>query len=123
YRLGDSVAVKVMRVDLDERKIDFEIAQDVADTPTRKRRGADDGGKGARGAKGDRAPAAGNASVQKSREIKQALMAESKSKSGKAPGKGRSDKADSAKPASPGKHRKGPPKAGAASTGAPRKRK
>ncbi|MDH1264210.1 ribonuclease R [Pseudomonas sp. GD03944] len=120
FRLGDSVAVKVMRVDLDERKIDFEIAQDAVDPAgTRKRRGADDGGKGGRGGKADRAPA-GNSNVQKSREIKQALMAESKSKSGKAPGKGRSDKSGAAKPASSGKHRKGPPKAGA---GAPRKPK
>ena len=28
FRLGDSVEVKVMRVDLDERKIDFELSQD-----------------------------------------------------------------------------------------------
>ncbi|MGE8360895.1 ribonuclease R [Pseudomonas sp.] len=125
FRLGDSVAVKVMRVDLDERKIDFEIAQGAPDpASTRKRRGADDGGKSGRGDKSGRAtggPVSSN--VQKSREIKQALMAESKSKSGK----GRSDKADGGKPSgkasASGKHRKGPPKSGSASTGAPRKRK
>ncbi|MBD1587592.1 ribonuclease R [Pseudomonas typographi] len=40
FRLGDSVQVKVMRVDLDERKIDFELAeQSVASPGTRKGRG------------------------------------------------------------------------------------
>ncbi|WP_122563150.1 RNB domain-containing ribonuclease, partial [Pseudomonas viridiflava] len=42
FRLGDTVEVKVMRVDLDERKIDFEISEKSAATtssPGRKRRG------------------------------------------------------------------------------------
>jgi ribonuclease R len=39
FRLGDTVEVRVMRVDLDERKIDFEIAQTTLDAPnTRKGR-------------------------------------------------------------------------------------
>ncbi|MBA1190061.1 ribonuclease R [Pseudomonas entomophila] len=33
FRLGDTVDVKVMRVDLDERKIDFEVAQSTLDAP------------------------------------------------------------------------------------------
>ena len=116
FRLGDSVEVKVMRVDLDERKIDFEMAQSVIDAPIgRKGRGAESA------AKGD--PHYGNVDVRKSREVKQALLAESK-------GKGRGGKGEAAKPAGkdgkPSKHRKGPAKAGSASTGStggPRKRK
>lgn len=40
YRLGDSVKVRVVRVDLDEKKIDFELAQKQAamDTKPKKRR-------------------------------------------------------------------------------------
>ncbi|KFX71474.1 exoribonuclease R [Pseudomonas taeanensis MS-3] len=129
FRLGDSVEVKVMRVDLDERKIDFEMAQSVIDAPVgRKGRGAEPAAPSGRAragkataAKGD--PHYGNADVRKSREVKQALLAESK-------GKGRGGKGEAAKPASkdgkPSKHRKGPAKAGAASTGStggPRKRK
>ncbi|WP_027148959.1 ribonuclease R [Methylobacter tundripaludum] len=40
YRLGDSVTVRVARVDLDEKKIDFELAQKQAamDTKPKKRR-------------------------------------------------------------------------------------
>ncbi len=42
FRLGDTVEVRVMRVDLDERKIDFEIAQTTLDAPIgRKNRLAD----------------------------------------------------------------------------------
>jgi ribonuclease R len=129
FRLGDSVEVKVMRVDLDERKIDFEMAQSVIDAPIgRKGRGAEPAAKTGRAragkataAKGD--PHYGNVDVRKSREVKQALLAESK-------GKGRGGRGEAAKPAGkdakPSKHRKGPGKAGAASagsTGGPRKRK
>ncbi|CAG8869399.1 Ribonuclease R [Pseudomonas fluorescens] len=41
FRLGDTVEVKVMRVNLDERKIDFEVADSTLNAPIgRKRRGA-----------------------------------------------------------------------------------
>jgi ribonuclease R len=85
FRLGDSVEVRVMRVDLDERKIDFELIsggsrvaageQATGDTraprkTTRSAKPADAGaGKG-------REP--GNADVRKSRELKKALLAEAK---------------------------------------------
>ncbi|MCF7201580.1 ribonuclease R [Pseudomonas oligotrophica] len=105
FRLGDSVEVRVMRVDLDERKIDFELTAGGS-KPTARR---DDGG---------REP--GNADVRKSRELKKALLAEAKG--------GRKGKAD--KPAG-GKSRSGSskPKAArsgdkpAASSSGPRKRK
>ena len=37
YRLADSITVKVVRVDLDERKIDFELVEATAPAKTRKR--------------------------------------------------------------------------------------
>ncbi|MFP4606067.1 MAG: ribonuclease R [Thiohalospira sp.] len=50
YALGDTVKVKVVRVDLDERKIDFELAEPAADkTPSGRRRG----GKGGQGKKSE----------------------------------------------------------------------
>ncbi|MES2821358.1 MAG: ribonuclease R [Pseudomonadota bacterium] len=99
FRLGDSVEVKVMRVDLDERKIDFEMSQSQVEAPVeRKRRGA----VGATGARGR--AAAGDSDVKKSRELKQSLMADAKA------GKGRAAAGD--KPAS---QRKGPSKSGAPS--------
>jgi ribonuclease R len=43
FRLGDTVEVKVMRVNLDERKIDFEVAESTLNAPIgRKRRTSDD---------------------------------------------------------------------------------
>ncbi|HQU14732.1 MAG: ribonuclease R [Chromatiales bacterium 21-64-14] len=45
YRLADRIHVKVVRVDLDERKIDFELAQPAGGTAA-PRRGARRGGKG-----------------------------------------------------------------------------
>ena len=43
FRLGDTVEVKVMRVNLDERKIDFEVAESTLSAPIgRKRRISDD---------------------------------------------------------------------------------
>jgi ribonuclease R len=42
YRLGDRLQVRVVRVDLDERKIDFELAESEA-------AGADRGGRPRRG--------------------------------------------------------------------------
>ncbi|MDX1724894.1 MAG: ribonuclease R [Pseudomonas sp.] len=121
FRLGDTVEVKVMRVDLDERKIDFEMAQSVVDAPVGHRRGGFESAAGKTGRRDGRVAAAGNADVAKSREVKKALLAESK-------GKGRGAKNESSRPASADakstKHRKGPPKSGApAAGGAPRKRK
>jgi ribonuclease R len=114
FRLGDSIDVKVMRVDLDERKIDFELAQAAIDAPIgRKGRATTSATKGGAreraekaNAAGGRAPAAtGSTDVKRSREVKSALLAEAKSK-GKA-----STASKSTKPSS---HRKGPAKAGPA---------
>ncbi|RRV28955.1 ribonuclease R [Pseudomonas sp. o96-267] len=108
FRLGDSVEVKVMRVDLDERKIDFELSQDKA-------------GKGDDARRGGKPNGMGNTDVQKSRDVKKALLAGAKAGKG-ASGKGAAGKSAS-KPA--GGSRKGsgrgdsvPPPAGK-----PRKRK
>ncbi len=108
FRLGDSIDVKVMRVDLDERKIDFELAQATIDAPIgRKGRtsAATKGGARERAEKANAAPTSGSADVKRSREVKSALLAEAKSK-GKASAAG--------KGAKPSTHRKGPPKAGVA---------
>ncbi|WP_339486872.1 ribonuclease R [Pseudomonas sp. EL_65y_Pfl2_R95] len=138
FRLGDSVEVKVMRVDLDERKIDFEMAQSVTDAPIGRKRGDTARGRNDRSGKGERsnkteragkgereskpsAKAAPNADVQKSRDVKRALLAGSKTKP-KA-GASKSGAKAEGKPAAPSKHRKGPPKSGAATSSAPRKRK
>jgi ribonuclease R len=78
FRLGDTVEVKVMRVDLDERKIDFELSdsQPAAST-ARKQRGAVTEGKAGRAGKNASKPAA-SADVQKSRELKKSLLAGAK---------------------------------------------
>ncbi|UYP29938.1 ribonuclease R [Pseudomonas sp. Z8(2022)] len=73
FRLGDSVEVKVMRVDLDERKIDFELSQGKA--------------KGGDSRRGGKAGGIGNTDVQKSREVKKALLDSAKKGGGKAPAK------------------------------------
>ncbi len=78
FRLGDSVEVRVMRVDLDERKIDFELIGGGTRSAPGQRDGASRG----------REP--GNADVRKSRELKKALLAEAKG--GR---KGKSEKAAS----------------------------
>jgi ribonuclease R len=142
FRLGDTVEVRVMRVDLDERKIDFEMAEKTISAPIgRKKRGTEAAAPAAlptktvaepAPAKTGRRPAkekaveayrpsdaaAKNAEVRKSREMKQALLAGAKS-GGKAASGGKTsrsapDKAVGGKPAKPSKHRKGPPKAGSA---------
>jgi ribonuclease R len=87
FRLGDSVEVKVMRVDLDERKIDFELSQGKAKGDDARR-----GGK----------PGMGNTDVQKSREVKKALLESAKKGGGKAPAKKSSSQRKGA-PASKGK--------------------
>ena len=58
--------------------------------------------------------------IGRDRELKKALLSESKAKSGK----GRGGKAEAAKGGKPSKHRKGPPKAETGGNGGgPRKRK
>ena len=133
FRLGDSVQVRVMRVDLDERKIDFELADKQAEKPGARAGGA----AGRRSAKTSAPPAtasapvaepaqprkrkagkdpavddayrashaaANNAEVRKSREMKKALMNEARH----SPAKAGADK--------PTKHRKGPSKTGSRKT-------
>ena len=108
FRLGDSVEVKVMRVDLDERKIDFELSQDKA-------------GKGDDARRGGKPNGMGNTDVQKSRDVKKALLAGAKAGKG-ASGKGAAGKSAS-KPA--GGSRKGAGRSDSAPppAGKPRKRK
>jgi len=122
FRLGDSVEVKVMRVDLDERKIDFELAEGKTAMPAGagQRRGGFESAAGRAGRRSERA-APGNTDVEKSRALKKSLLNESKGK----PAKGAAGKGDSARPAAKGKpssHRKGAA-GGAPSSGGPRKRK
>ena len=128
FRLGDTVEVRVMRVDLDERKIDFEMAEKTLNAPIgRKQRSASEpaaekaaapapGAEPSRRSKKSETAeayfpshaAAKNAEVRKSREMKKALMADAK-------GSHAAGKSSSGKPAGkPSKHRKGPPKSGAA---------
>lgn len=115
FRLGDSVAVKVMRVDLDERKIEFELGEGRAEAaPGGRGRGGDGRKKSAVKSSGP-----GNTDVQKSRDVKKALLDGAKKSGGKAPaGKGGAAKKSSG-------HRKGAAKsAGAApAAGKPSKRK
>ncbi|WP_252272574.1 ribonuclease R [Pseudomonas subflava] len=103
FRLGDSVEVTVMRVDLDERKIDFELSQSKPAKAEPRRRGGEPAAK-----KSGRGGALGNTDVQKSRDVKKALLDGAKKGGGKAPaGKG----------GKPSSHRKGAPKSGAAPAG------
>jgi ribonuclease R len=121
FRLGDSVEVKVMRVDLDERKIDFELAEIKTAAPAGPRRGGFESASAKTGRRGERATA-GNTDVEKSRALKKSLLAESKGK----PGQSRGAKAESSKPAGAGKaggHRKGAASGAAPASGGPRKRK
>lgn len=121
FRLGDSVEVKVMRVDLDERKIDFELAEGKTAMPGGQRRGGFESAAGKTGRRSERATP-GNTDVEKSRALKKSLLSESKGK----PAKGAAaSKGDSARPAAKGKpssHRKGAA-GGVPSSGGPRKRK
>lgn len=121
FRLGDSVEVRVMRVDLDERKIDFELIGGGSKVAGVGEGGARKGGAG-RGKTGDeRRPARSqepaDASVRKSRELKQALLSEAKGKSGRDRG--------SEKPKRGGSKRKadGKPAPGGSSPAGARKRK
>lgn len=160
FRLGDTVEVRVMRVDLDERKIDFEMAEKTLSAPIgRKNRGTDAPAAKNAGKSGTKATekpvepapaarrsapkaakktddtyrpsdaAAKNAELRKSRELKQALLADAKS-GGRTSEPGKSGRGapakDAGKPSKPSKHRKGPPKSGtapAAKSGGARKPK
>ncbi|MDO8332732.1 MAG: ribonuclease R [Pseudomonas sp.] len=115
FRLGDSVDVRVMRVDLDERKIDFEMAQSVLDAPIGRKGRDSAAAPRARAAKGAPAKADlsfGNTDVKRSREVKQSLQSDAKGA-----GRSKAGAAAPAKPADkagkPGSHRKGPAKSGA----------
>ena len=103
FRLGDSVEVKVMRVDLDERKIDFELSQDKAGKGDDARRGKPGG--------------MGNTDVQKSRDVKKALLAGAKA------GKGGSGKAAAGKSASTARKGAGRGDSAPPAGSKPRKRK
>ena len=135
FRLGDTVEVRVMRVDLEQRKIDFEMAENTLNAPIgRKQRSAEPA------AASGKAPAASqeqpvrrakkeknetaeayfsshavsnNAEVRKSREMKKALMADAKHAGSKPSGKSSGKSAGKAE--KPTKHRKGPPKSGSTS--------
>ncbi|MBF8778965.1 ribonuclease R [Pseudomonas fulva] len=133
FRLGDTVDVKVMRVNLDERKIDFEVAESTlaASVGRKARTGAakpatqaadETQGKAAakpkaaaRARKGESAEAyfardavQRNAEVRKSREMKKALMGEARGSHGG----GKADKSGKST-GKPTKHRKGPSKSSA----------
>ena len=102
FRLGDSVEVRVMRVDLDERKIDFELISGGSKIGIGERGSIDAKGgarKDGRGKKGadtsfskGREPV--SAAVRKSREMKKALLTDAK---GSKPAKGK-PKRSSSKP-------------------------
>ncbi|MCW3147212.1 ribonuclease R [Stutzerimonas stutzeri] len=90
FRLGDSVQVRVMRVDLDERKIDFELIGGGSKQAVGDDRGArkDGRGRGKKASEGDRFARTQepvDADVRKSRELKKALLADAKGKGGRAP--------------------------------------
>ena len=104
FRLGDSVEVKVMRVDLDERKIDFELSQDKP-------------GKGDEARRGGKPNSLGNTDVQKSRDVKKALLAGAKA------GKGGSGKSAAGKSANTSRKGAGRADSAPPAGSKPRKRK
>jgi ribonuclease R len=136
FRLGDTVEVRVMRVDLDERKIDFEMSEKTTTAPVGRKRRAAEPAPVAKEQEKASSPrpsrrsaakepvaeayrpsdaAAKNAEVRKSRELKRALLAEAKGGGKAVSGKsGGSDSASAGKSGKPSKHRKGPPKSGSA---------
>ncbi|WP_027897618.1 ribonuclease R [Zestomonas thermotolerans] len=124
FRLGDSVQVQVMRVDLDERKIDFELAEGERGKVSARRSRRSAGAQPAPSAGKGEAPA-GNTDVAKSRAVKKALLEEAKSggRGKQAKGAGKPSKARTkaaGKALSSGKDKKA---ASAASATKPRKRK
>lgn len=120
FRLGDSVEVRVMRVDLDERKIDFELISGGSKTGVGERGAADSRGarKEGRSKKGaDTLPSkkeeSVSADVRKSRELKKTLLSDAKASKGSKS----KPKRNSSKPKATGKAAPKPEGA------APRKRK
>ena len=118
FRLGDSVEVRVMRVDLDERKIDFELISGGSKTASGEQgKSGDRGGRkdsrGSKAAGGRSSKETVSADVRKSREIKKALLDDAKA--GKAPKS--KPKRSASKPKATGKASPKPEGA------APRKRK
>ena len=118
FRLGDSVEVRVMRVDLDERKIDFELIGGGSKSAAREPgseagRGLRKDGKGKKGADNSSGGSqeAVSPEVRKSRELKEALLSDAKGGGAKKP------KRSSSKPKASGKASDKP------DGGAPRKRK
>ncbi|MHA6163337.1 ribonuclease R [Pseudomonas sichuanensis] len=130
FRLGDTVEVKVMRVDLEQRKIDFEMSEQTVTAPVGRKPRAGAAEPAAqpapageakispkpRSRKGETAEAyfpkdavQRNAEVRKSREMKKALMSDART--GHAASK--SEKGGKSASGKPTKHRKGPSKSGA----------
>ncbi len=109
FRLGDSVAVKVMRVDLDERKIDFELAEGKVESRSKA------GSAGRKSA--TKASGMGNTDVQKSRDVKKALLDGAK-KGGAKPAGGKGGAGGKAS-----SHRKGTPSTDKPAASKPSKRK
>ena len=119
FRLGDSVEVKVMRVDLDERKIDFELSEGQASAPVgRKGRGADSARPAAKGGRGAKPASADKTDVQKSRDVKKALLSGAK---GAKPSAG--SKAGGVKKPSSARKGAAPKQGDAPAASKPRKRK
>lgn len=102
FRLGDSVSVKVMRVDLDERKIDFELAQEQPVAVRARQAAGGSRSVAGRSSAPSAAPAKGRASKQKSAD--EARSASKSSGKGKGKAKSSAGKRDGA--AAPGKARK-----------------
>lgn len=85
YRLGDSIMVKVARVDLDERKIDLQLVDGGPITANPGGKGGRDAGKSARNAKPDRnAKPARNTKPDRSVKPARSAKAGSSVKSGRA---------------------------------------
>ena len=108
FRLGDSVDVKVVRVDLDERKIEFELSEGKVDKAVLGR------GRAGGAQRKSAGKSAANTDVQKSRGVKKALL-DGARKGG--------DKPLSGKGGKPSSHRKGKSGGAAPSAGKAGKRK
>jgi ribonuclease R len=146
FRLGDSVSVKVMRVDLDERKIDFEIAESAVEPKPagrgrgkgrdeRQSRSSGSRAKSESGRSRKKTPevsaevgehqesgdAFGNTDVGRSRAMKKALLSEAKTSKGKVGKGGKSPSAGGSKASS--RDAAAPKEKNAAKPSAPRKRK